>query len=112
MKRAKEQQYALAWARGVADDYKGRHARATEILLEVYGETEEFPATLLAFHGKSWEEWKGQVKCTEHWLKGCPSWTDSCSDREACVMYLEHKLQEDPWWDLRKDLDTVSHRVL
>lgn len=111
MERAKQRQYALEWARGVADVYKGCHARATEILLEVYGEPEGFPASLLAFGGTAWEDWKGQVKMVEGWLSRCPSWHDSCIDRDAIVMGLERYLQEDPFWDLRKDLDTVRHRV-
>lgn len=112
MKRAKHRQYALQWARGVAELHKGSHARATEILLEVYGESELFPSLLLAFGGTVWEDWKGQVKMVEGWLERCPTWHDSCKDRDAIVQGLERYLQEDPWWDIRKDLDIVPTRVL
>lgn len=112
MKRAKQRYYPLAWARGVADVYKGKHARATEILLEVYAEPEDFPALLLASGGTMWEDWKGQVKMVDAWLDRCPSWHDSCKDRDAIVQGLARYLQEDPHWDVREALDMVSHRVL
>lgn len=105
MERAKERRYSLEWAATVAEEHKGRYARATEILIEYYGEGPLLPARLLAFHGIAWENWKKQVREVDGWIRRIPSWHDFCKDREAILIGLERFLQENELWDVRGPLD-------
>lgn len=107
-KRAYGCKYPLKWASGVAEAHRGKYPRATDILLEFYGEPTTFPARLLTFGDSSWENWKRQVKIVDGWIHRCPAWHDFCKDREAILIGLERFLLANECWDPRGPLDTGS----